>query len=476
MSDTTFEFSDDFQDTILACAFKHPEKFNIRSQLLQPAYFSGSIPTLVARHLQEFMEHYDRRIPNITVFAQTCYDKEVRDDPDRAREVVAYIQKINELDTDDYEAVFDLMLSFVKERAILAAIRLIYNSTLNQKNVEGGAVALLEKAFNIADDAESIGTLLNKDYEGVIDRFLLSEDGVYPGFSEFRKVWPLGWGPGWLVVPLAPPKRYKSTFIANIALEVASAGTATAGGGGDVLYYACEIGETLTAIRSLCAITGHTQDEAINKPHDFLVAVEGQINNYAGRILIKEFPAKTATVGQIKIHAKTAIRKLNLKPKMIIIDYAETVRPDTEERNRPEHRLSADVYTQARAMGQELKCCVVMPDRCNAETVERAVPSMRSFQGAFEKAGIVDVGIGLCQDEVEYQDGRMRFFVFLNRHGRAGVLFKGKVDKERYRITVDEEIAYNPEETIEENGRTVRRKHGKKVEMTTPNKPPDFIH
>ena len=52
---------------------------------------------------------------------------------------------------------------------------------------------------------------------------------------------------------------------------------------------------------------------------------------------------------------------------------------------REDHLLQADVYTEARAMGSELGCCVIMPDRCTRDTVSLPVPSMQSFQGAFEK-------------------------------------------------------------------------------------------
>jgi hypothetical protein len=228
------------------------------------------------------------------------------------------------------------------------------------------------------------------------------------------------------------------------------------------------------------SIAGFTQDEAIDTPEEFKTVLSGRMPEIHGRILIKEFPAKTATISQIKAHARHAIRKLGLNPKMIVIDYAETVRADNTDRNRPEHRLSADVYVQARAMGQELKCCILMPDRCKMETVERAVPSMTSFQGAFEKAGVVDIGIGLCQTEEENLNGRIRFFVFLNRHGRAGVLFEGTVDAERYRITGDKEVPYNPPTADEEADaaaaqiKKYRNKNGKRVKQALPVNNPDF--
>jgi hypothetical protein len=87
-----------------------------------------------------------------------------------------------------------------------------------------------------------------------------------------------------------------------------------------------------------------------------------------------------------------------------------------------------------------------MPDRCNKETVEKTVPTMASFQGSFEKAGIVDLGIGLCANEQEYLDNQIRYFVFLNRHGEANHHFRGEVCPKTQRLTGWTKIPWNPED------------------------------
>ena len=88
----------------------------------------------------------------------------------------------------------------------------------------------------------------------------------------------------------------------------------------------------------------------------------------------------------------------------------------------------------------------VMPDRCNRETVGQRVPNMHSFQGAFEKAGIVDVALGLCATEEEFIANILRAFVFLNRHGPAFQHIRGRVRPEHFTIDLEDKIAYNPED------------------------------
>ena len=249
---------------------------------------------------------------------------------------------------------------------------------------------------------------------------------------------------------------HNTTWAINLALNMVHENIC-----GDVIYYACEISQQLASVRALCAITGNTIDDLLDKREVFIANAEHQMPYYSGKFLLKSYASKSTPISAIKAHAKRAIKRYGLKPRAIFIDYAETVRPESAK-DTPEYRQQSDIYTQARAMGHDLKCCIIMPDRCTIDFVDRPVPNMKAFQGAFEKAGIVDAGIGLCQTDAEKQQGTMRYFVFLNRHGPEGRLYQGTVEPERYRMTVDREIPYNPDDAdiTGDNGRGGSSKHG----------------
>jgi hypothetical protein len=249
--------------------------------------------------------------------------------------------------------------------------------------------------------------------------------------------------PGWLIVPLAPPKRFKTAFCLNMALNVAGPQV-----GGDVVYYACEINEELALMRAYSNLTGLTEDDLHKNPKEFAAQLGvGLETKLIGRLFMKHFPAGAASINDIRAHLKALVATRGYQPKMIVIDYAETIR--ASDKDLQGHKQQASIYTEARALADEFQCVVVMPDRCNKETVNQPVPSMTSFQGAFEKAGIVDGGVGICQTEDEYRQGVIRLFWFLNRHGEGGKHFKGKVDAARMKITIDEELEWNELDAIE---------------------------
>jgi hypothetical protein len=220
-----------------------------------------------------------------------------------------------------------------------------------------------------------------------------------------------------------------------------------------VIYYACEISQELAMMRAMSHITSIEMDVAYDSPESFKEAVwesmrRGGRHNKGinGTLLFKSFASKSTTVNDLRVHAKRAINQLGITPRMIVIDYAETMRPVERGKDERDYRQQANIYTDARALGNELNAVVVMPDRVNRESTDAPVPNAQSFQGAIEKGGIVDVALGLCATDAEIQMGIIRVFVVLNRHGPAFQHIRGRVSPAVSRIELEELVDYVPQE------------------------------
>ena len=395
MSNLGYNFTQDFQDAILACLIRHPNDFYAFGEIIKPEYFTGPAATEVVYHLKEYRDRFGN-YPNFTTLGNFAFHAAAKVNVDHAKETLDYVEKLAEIDTSDKDGILALSVKFAKERAVYDAIRKIHAAQTEGKGENADPVKLMEEAMKVGMNMNDLGLSLYHDSDKVIDTVNDHAYGVHTGFAEFDKLWKHGWAPGWLIVLLAPPKRFKTGMAINLAINIASTQDA------DVLYYACEISQELAAYRALSNITGWTQDQfSEQQEKGKLIAKEKMKGKLWGNIWFKGYPSKGVTLSEIKAHAKQVISTYNLKPKAIVIDYAETVRPDKVDREAPDWRQQADIYTQARALGQALGCCVIMPDRCNRETVGQSVPSMKSFQGAFEKAGIVDIAIGLCATDDE---------------------------------------------------------------------------
>lgn len=448
-----FNFTSSFQDLILACWIKKPSSFLKYGSILDPKYFSGTLSMLTAKAINDHMLSHNKS-PSWEVLGQRVEEEAelVNQDKEESHE---YVKKLRRLDTSDSDYVASKVIEFVREKATIEAIKKSIKAIQEgKKNKKGkgnvNIVKLFEDALKVGQNMEDLGYLFHRDYSDVVNKVTRSDYGVKTGYPLLDKIWKNGWAPGWLIVPLAPPKRFKSLTCINLALNMVGPSIRA-----DVIYYPCEISQELALVRAMCNIARQSTDYMYQNPEKFKEQFRKNMSEYMyGKLLIKGFGAKQATIMDIRNHAKTVISHHGIKPKAIFIDYAETVKPmDTDQ---SEHQQSASVYTDAKELGKELNCSVIMPDRCNKETVGHQVPSMASFQGAFQKAGIVDIAFGICSTDAEYLNNVVRFFNFLNRHGQAYQHIRGKVDPENMSIEFTEEIAYEPDEDPKARGKTNR--------------------
>lgn len=440
MAETFSEFSVNFQDCIIACLVRHPDKFLRYGAILKSSYFLGVQATIVASCALDYAVEA-QRFPSWEALEQMAVNARLRigGDDEAKGQMIDYVQRLKELDTGDVEFVSQQVVNFARERATLAAIKANI-ADIQQGKIDQEFITRLEKALQVGQNLDDLGYLLHRDAGATVRKITDTHYGVRTGFPLLDRIWKNGLAPGWLGIFLAPPKRYKSLTCLNLAVNVISPSI-----GENVFYYTCEISQELALARVLFNLTGLDQDYMYQSPEKFIIAAEEQIQRtVAGNLLIKGFPSGAATIGDIESHARTTISQTGIVPKLVIVDYAETVNASNKELS--EHRQSAAVYIEARAMGHRLGVPVIMPDRCNRETVGHSVPNMTSFQGAFQKGGVVDLAIGICATDAEYINNIVRFFVFINRHGPAYQHLRGTVDPETMQIELTEEIDYHPED------------------------------
>jgi KaiC/GvpD/RAD55 family RecA-like ATPase len=447
----TYDFSTDFQDLIIACVINHPEEFSPFGQILESKFFLGVHATIVAQCALEHNREQGR-FPSWEALGQMSINRQkinVGDDEDAREKIMAYVKKLKNLDTGDVNYVISQVINFAKERATLIAIKANI-ADIQAGKIDPKFITRLEEALNVGQNLDDLGYILHRDAEEVVRKITKSTYGLRTGFHLLDQIWHNGIGPGWLFVILAPPKRYKTAMCLNLAVNIISPSI-----GENVFYYTCEISQELALARVLYNLVGRGQSDMYRNPEKFIISAREQIQRtVAGNLVVKGFPSKTARISDIKSHAKNVIKQTGIRPKAIFIDYAETIAPS--DKNMSEHQQSASVYTEARAMGAELACSIYMPDRCTRETVSMAVPNMTSFQGAFQKGGIVDAAMGICSTEAEYINNILRFFIFINRHGQAHQHLRGTVDPEAMQIEINETIEYEPEDEVGRRRKTRR--------------------
>jgi len=462
-----FYFSETFQDSILACLMRCPSKFIALAHILKPSYFWGVNSTKICEIILDFHAEH-KRFPDFGIIEDYVRDHYGRDSQDLADEAIAYVKKLAKANVRNADYIKSKFIFFCRERALIKAIQDSAEQIRSGKWPESGFAVTFDQAMRVGRDMEQMGFRMYEDADKVVDMVTAETYGVKTGYALLDKIWHNGWGRGWLVTPIAPPKGRKSTWCINLALNMTSSRLGK--NAVNVHYYACELSAELALARAYCRVAKQSMKTLYRDTELFRAAMHDGLEKTwkdGGKLLAKTFPSKMASIADIRAHALMAIEALDWHPQVIFIDHAETIRAPKVTKDMSDWRSQAEVYTQARALASELDCVVVMPDRCNKETVGQDVPNITSFQGSFEKAGIVDVAIGLCQTEIEYVKNQMRYFVFVNRHGPQFDYFRGTVNRETMAMSIDHPLDFEMErkkfEDEKDRRRQDRRARGKSL-------------
>jgi len=445
-----YNFDGDFQDKILACVVAHPAKFMVYAGILSSTFFTGVQRIAVSRAILAFWRNY-KSFPDWNSLSQVIFEAIAQTVEQKEEENISkYLRSLREVNTSNVDYVASRVIAFARERSIYLAFEKGYSFFNESKVPEGGYSKLFDDANKVGLNLESDSYMISddqKDLDKIFAKLTKADYGIRTGFAELDEIWKMGWGPGWLIAILAPPKGFKTAFCINLAMNMIGHQI-----GRPVFYYPCEITQELAALRCLQNASEQEADVLWQNPTKFKEKTYEKMRDHIrggnGRLMIKGFSSRTASIAN-EIRTDIGIRCSEYgidRPRAIFIDFAETVKPSTESKTRSEHRAAGEIYVEARALAAEFQCPVILPDRCNKDTVNRRVPSMTSFQGAFEKAGHVDAAIGLCADEAEQIEHRIRYFIFLNRHGHAKQHIQGRVQPEFMKLTMDGRIPYNPEE------------------------------
>lgn len=273
-------------------------------------------------------------------------------------------------------------------------------------------------------DYESIRTLISKaivttQEKNVGHDFALDVEARYR--PDDRRViptpWPQinsitqgGYGKGDLVIFFGGPGSGKSWAAISMALEAVKLG-------GNVVYYSLELGEGYVGQRF--------DANLLNIPVDQLpmhrIKIEEATKGLAGKLIIKEYPPKRASLDDIERHLDQMWTQHNFKPDVIFIDYLDLLR-NRRARNERKDDLD-DIYTDAKGLAKELGIPIVSPSQVNRSGANEKVVEGDKAAGSYDKIMIGDIIISTSRLRKDKVDNTSRWHIIKNRYGSDGITF-----------------------------------------------------
>ena len=317
----------------------------------------------------------------------------------------------------DARYIKETSLDFCKKQklkeALMKSVSLIQSSSYDEVR------HLIDEALKLGTD-NNFGHDLKKDFEL---RYELKARGpVSTGWDKVDNITKDGLGQGELGVVIAPTGAGKSMALAHLGAQAVKNGK-------NVVHYTLELSESVTGQRYDSCISGVPLSILFNHKEDVLES----ISDLKGSLVIKEYPTKTASPNTIRAHMEK-LKKRNHKIDMIIVDYADLLRPTThfkEKRNELE-----SIYENLRAIAQEYHCPLWTASQTNRSGLNAEVVTMESISEAFNKCFVADFICSISRTRKDKNANTGRMFVAKNRNGPDGMVFPLFMDTSNVSIKV----------------------------------------
>ena len=323
---------------------------------------------------------------------------------------------------DDMAYVQEEFAKFCKNQELKKA--LIDSADLLNTGDFDAIRSTIERALKAGMD-KNLGHEYNKDIE---TRYRTDYRPTIP------TPWPMinnviqgGFGPGDLGIVFGNPGGGKSWMMVAIAAHAVKLGF-------NVNYYTLELGEDYVGKRFDCYYTGLNIDE-INNHRD---KVETMVDRLKGKLIVKEYPPKSASIATIKAHVQKCI-DIDHKPDLVIVDYVDYLRPPSKKYSERKDEID-DVFIGAKALAKELQVPVLTPSQVNRMGAKDDIIEGDKAAGSYDKMMVADICLSLSRKKEDKVLGTGRLHVMKNRYGRDGMTFNVKVDTNNGHIEVEEEV------------------------------------
>ena len=248
-----------------------------------------------------------------------------------------------------YDHVSDTDAKFVKEKFLtfckqMKLKKAILNSADHLKRGD------YESIKHEIDEAMRAGMERNLGHEYLVDvdkrMSQMARDCTPTGWDIIDKRLDGGLGRGELGFIVAPAGSGKSWLLVRLGGEAIKKGK-------NVLHVTLELNEHYVGLRYDAYFTGIAFQEVRKNIPVVKTKIDDLKKNGGGQLWVKYFPLKTASPQTLKMHIDRLQLVTGMKVDMLVVDYADILRPFMQERNSNSYSEAGSVYEELRQIAGE---------------------------------------------------------------------------------------------------------------------------
>jgi len=406
MSETLTQFGTSFQSKIVASLMSDIKFIQTISDILEPDMFDSDSNKWLVKAIRDYFYEYKKQ-PTLEVVKYKI--DEIDNDVLKSGVVDKLRDVWKNIEATDLEFVQSETLDFCKNQTLKTAI-LESVDMLENKNYDG-IKSLIDNAMKAGSERD-----LGHDYIPSLE-VRLSESAritVKTPWDVINDITDGGLGAGELGVVVAPAGIGKSWTLQALGSEVVRQGKT-------VVHYTLELNENYVGLRYDSIFSGVTTGNIKYHKED----VEKKLQSLPGKLLIKYFPTKAASVNTIGAHLKQ-IELSGVGIDMVIVDYADILMP-TGNFKEKRHAIGT-IYEDLRGLAGELEIPIWTASQANRSALEEDVIGADKVSEDYSKVMTADFVISMSRKVEDKIANTGRFHVIKNRFGIDGVTYPSTIN------------------------------------------------
>jgi len=284
-----------------------------------------------------------------------------------------------------------------------------------------GIRSLINVALKAGED-KNIGHEYDKDVEA---RYRGDDRNPIPfPWSVFNDLTQGGYGKGDLVLIFGNPGGGKSWAVMAMGAYAAALGF-------NVLHYTLELSEGYVGKRYDAIFSGIDVDKLDHHRKE----VDEAVSNVKGKIIIKEYAPKRASLDTVESHIQQLEHQNEFKPDLVIIDYLDLLKTNKNRKERKEE--IDDVYTEAKGLAKQLGIPFISPSQANRTGAKSEILEGDNAAGSYDKIMIGDILLSLARRRKDKVNGTGMWHIMKNRYGADGLTFNSRINTANGYIEID---------------------------------------
>jgi len=232
---------------------------------------------------------------------------------------------------------------------------------------------------------------------------------ITTGFPEIDKITNGGIGRGEYSILLAATGAGKTMMLVSMAAAALKDGK-------NVVFYTLELRSEVIGLRFDACLSGIPIDELKDKKDEILLKIKG----VSGKLIIKHYPKKSASLATIKLH-QDRLRSQGFITDEIVVDYLDLLKPISVKK---ELRMEiGETNDEFEALCQENNIAGITASQVNRTGASSNLVLMEHTSEAFNRHFGSYLTLSLTRNNIDKQNNTGKIAVLKNRNGYDGMAY-----------------------------------------------------